>query len=48
MQITVRKLSLTFQNSSLFGYETFLKLKFDELSIKTTDNNWVAKFNADP
>jgi len=47
MSITVKKFTLTFQNTSIFGYPTYLKLKFDEFAVRTTDFNFTPKFNSD-
>ncbi len=47
MSITVKKFNLTFQNTSIFGYPTYLKIKFDEFAVRTADSNFTPKFNSD-
>jgi hypothetical protein len=48
MCITIKKFTLNFQSQSVLGYETIMRVKFDELIIAATDGEWVTHFTADP
>lgn len=47
MSITVKKLNLCFQNTSLYGYQTNFRLKIDEITLRTTDQNYAPKNQSD-
>ncbi len=44
MNITIKNLTITYQNNSLFHYETDLKIRFEELVLFTTDGKGNKKF----
>lgn len=48
MSITVKKLTICYQNTSFMGCQTSLKFKFDKLDVITTNSNWEQQFNPDP
>jgi hypothetical protein len=46
MSIIVKNVTVNFQCISIVGYETLLKIKFDELTVASTDKNWVHGYSA--
>ena len=40
MNITIKKIQISFQNKHLFNMETCLKLKIEEINLNSTDANW--------
>ena len=40
MHLVIKNLQIFYENTSFYGYKSSLQIKFDELSIITTDSNY--------
>jgi hypothetical protein len=47
MCITIKKFTLNFQSQSVMGYDTIMRIKFDELVIQPTNSEWVNHFSSE-
>lgn len=46
MRITIKNFIIYYENKSILGYESVLKLRFEEFDLVSTDSNWNQKFHS--